>query len=94
MITNIQLENQYKSSATSIFALLEELYEPYVFEVYTRALDEKMRHHINTAIKQHYPLINVVDGVTFQITEGKDIRMYLTKALMAELTQHYPEALI
>lgn len=89
----VQLENQYKYNAVSLFPLVQEIYEKYTFEIQSEQTIHKLKSEINSAIKQYYPQVMVVDGITFQTTGGS-IKLYFTKEFMAEMEYLYPEALI
>ncbi len=90
----IQLENQHKHKYISFFNMLEEIHNSYEFEVYTRQLGDKMKSDMYQALSKNFPLITTTDGINFQMTEHKSVQLYITKQLMAELEEKYPEALI
>ncbi len=91
---SIQLENQYRPNITSLYSLMEEIYNQYVYEVHTPMLEAKLLNELNQAIQHYYPLLNMIDVVELQVTEYKNMKIYFKQQFINEMGEKYPEALI
>lgn len=90
----VTLENNFKSEKKSLFSIIEDAYEPFLYDVYTKETDKKMKYIINSILQQHFPLISTRDGVEFNIHNGNSVSINITPTFMKEMEEKYPEALI
>jgi len=90
---NIELVNKNKYNAVSLYPLVQEIYEKYVFLIHSEETMNKLKNEIYLAVRQHYPKIISIDGVNFQ-TNGQEMTLYFSEKFLSEMEHFYPEALI
>jgi len=90
---NITLENKNKYKAVSLYPLVQEIYQKYLFQVQTEDLITQLQNEINSAIDRYYPKIHIRNRISISVS-GIDISLYFSAEFIKEMEYIYPEALI